>query len=39
MQSMIDANIQDYDDKMKKQDSKLDNITAMFKKMMDQIQI
>ena len=39
MQSMIDANIQDYYDKMNKQDSKIENLTAMFKNMMYQIQI
>ena len=39
MQATIDANMQDSDEKMKKQDSKIDNITKLIKNMMDRIQI
>ena len=39
IQDTIDSNRQYYDEKTKKQDSKLDKLTAMVENMMDQIQI
>ena len=39
MQATIDTNRQDYDEKMKTYDSKLDNLAEIMEKMMDQIQI
>ena len=37
MQSRIDSNSQDSDEKMKKQDTKIDKLTKMVEKIMDQI--
>ena len=39
IQDTIYSNRQDYYNKMKKRDSKIDNLTAIVKKMMDNIQI
>ena len=39
MQATIYSNMQDFDGKMKKQDSKLDKLTSMVKNMMDNIKI
>ena len=39
IQAAIDTNKKDYDKKMKKQDSKLDNLMAIMENTIDQIQI
>ena len=39
MQATIDTNRKYYDEKMKKQEFKLDKLTEMVKKMVDQIKI